>query len=224
MRVEAALCGTAKFQWRVGICDGPTFRGEDNMRFRKALLLFSLLMVCSMLAAETAKADTIVFHDLTDTVTVDGSSRLAPVSPAVVMCVGELCTVRLNAPTGYTFSSTTLPLLYRIAESAGGTVSDRLLHPVFVVGSSFVQFTFDSDVFEPGVVPCTTPGGVGTCDVVENGLLQLAGTITWSKTGSPNIIDSVGFESDVVPEPASLILFGSGLAIAGAFLRRRRHA
>jgi len=182
-------------------------------------------MVGSMLAGQSAKADTIVFHDLTDTVTVDGSTRLAPAAGATVMCTGEVCTVTLNAPTGLVFKSTTLPLLYRIAEgSLTGTVSDRFVHAAFVVGSSSVQFTFASDV-DPAVgVPCTTAGGIGTCDAVENGLVQIAGTITWGTPGTVanNIVDNVAYVSDVEPEPASLILFGSGLVIAGGFLRRRR--
>src|SRR6266566_2270628 len=152
------------------------------MRFWKAISVATLLIVGSILAGQSAQAETIVFHDLTDTVTVDGSSRLAPVPTATVMCVGEVCTVRLNAPTGLVYKSTTLPLLYRIAETPGGTVSDRFLHSAFTVGSGFVQFTFASDVFEPGVEPCSSVTGI--CNNVENGLLKIAGTITWDMMGT----------------------------------------
>jgi len=201
------------------------------MRFWKAISVASLLMVGSVLAGQSAHADTIVFHDLTDTVTVDGSGRLGPVAPNTVECNAlEVCRVTLNAPTGYVFSSSTLPTgLYRIREPGGVTVSDRffITPSTFVTGSTSVQFTFDSDVLEPGVVPCSSVTGI--CNVVENGLLQIIpGTITWSPNGiavpssAPNIVDNVGFTSDVEPEPASLILFGSGLVIAGGFLRRRR--
>jgi hypothetical protein len=185
-----------------------------------------------MLAGQSAKAETIAFHDLTDTVTVDGSSRVVPVAGS---CTGELCTVTLNAPTGFVFRSTTLPLLYRIAESVGGTVSDRFLHSAFGVGSSSVQFTFSSDVEGAVAVPCTSAGGVGVCDAVENGLLQTAATITWCLPATPggpcpantsvDMTDDIAFQSDLlaseVPEPASLLLFGSGFALAGGFLRRR---
>jgi hypothetical protein len=49
-------------------------------------------------------------------------------------------------------------------------------------------------------------------------MVQNLGDIKWSD----GTVDQINFKSGVAPEPASLMLFGSGLGIAAVFLRRRR--
>jgi hypothetical protein len=111
----------------------------------------------------------------------------------------------------------------------GGSLSPGMTS---LLGASTVVFTFHSGP------PPLTPGGpesnlgpcpiiqislVVGCNVIETGAPQLAGTITWSNgTLAPTTTDNIILASDgVEPEPATLILFGSGLVIAGGFLRRR---
>jgi hypothetical protein len=215
------------------------------MRFRKATVLVSLCVVCLVLVAQSAKADDIVFNDLTDTYSVTGA-----VSDVltVVACGVEpgICTVTLSKP-GYTISGTTLLPTFLMAESTSTTapgtpVSDGLnsLPPggsvggvTSLVGASSVVFTFHSDPpplvtggpeINLGPCPILQIDLVVGCNVTETGLPQLAGTITWT-SGTivlPTTTDNIIIQSDgVEPEPATLILFGSGLVLAGGFLRRR---
>jgi hypothetical protein len=59
---------------------------------------------------------------------------------------------------------------------------------------------------------------------VENGLPQLVRTISWTSLtpGGGTRTDNIYAVSDPESEPATLILFGSGLVLAGGFLRRHR--
>jgi len=145
----------------------------------------------------------------------------------------EACTVTLAAPVGAHFMKSNLPVSYTLDEG-NGTVSDELDPLVFVPLNAFVQFKFVSDTTpgvagEPPDLPCPPTG----CNITENGTVQQTFdatgtliTIDWA-VGTPSVNetivaqDTISFASEV-PEPGSLILLGSGLAITGGFLRRRR--
>ena len=210
------------------------------MRFRKVVFGVSVLLTCLTFVARSAKADDITFHDVQDALTVDGSasSRFIIPTGCTTTAALEACTVTLAAPFGAHFSGSNLPISYTISEG-NNTLSDEIDPLTFVASNPFVQFKFLSNgpgvggVGEPSVLPCPPTG----CNITENGTVQQTFdatgnliTIDWA-TGTPGseIIvgqDTISFESDVtpgeVPEPASLILFGSGLVMAGGFLRRRR--
>jgi hypothetical protein len=196
------------------------------MRFRNVTVLVSLFVVCFVLAAQSAKADDITFTDLTDTPTLGGSSRLSGITCSLTALV-ETCTAILTAPTG--FSAAAGLISFRLGEgSTTGNVSDAfvgVIVPATGLSPSFATLTFTSDL--PNAAG--EANGLGqcvflfltACNAVENGTPQLVGTITW-RNGTNTVTDNLRLTSDTSPEPASLILFGSGLVIAGGFLRRRR--
>src|ERR1700687_3217030 len=107
-------------------------RGGNNMRLRKATVLVCLFMVCFVLAAQSTKADSIIFRDLTDSPTLSGSNRLTEISCSSVT---ETCTATLLAP----FISATpagTGIVYRLGEgSTIGKVSDTFVG--FTPGSDF---------------------------------------------------------------------------------------
>lgn len=177
------------------------------MNLPKALLCASALIVGLMLAGQPAMASgvQVTFTESGDVLSV-GGMRITNVS-----CIAETCSVTLNAPTGATFVSTNLPATYTIDEG-NGIISDQLTGS-FTVGASSVTLTFTS--FDDSGAACPMSG----CNVVETGGLQFPGiNVHWND----GTVDTVGFQSDApVPEPASLILLGSGLAFVGGFLRRR---
>jgi hypothetical protein len=212
------------------------------MRFRKVPTIVSLFVVCFVLAAQSAKADDIIFTDLGDTISVTGTGRFLGLSASCTVGIAaELCSVTISAPTtGTYFGSTSLPNQLNflgsslsalgITEPGTSTLSDALVIG-HLVGSTTTKVTFLSD--PPATAGVEAPLGtcnqnflgiVIPCDFTETGGQDLAGTINWvTGVGTPPVAqDRVYFMSDVTPEPASLILFGSGLVIAGGFLRRRR--
>jgi hypothetical protein len=212
------------------------------MRFRKATVLVSLFVACFVLAARSAKADDIIFNDLGDTINVSGSSAVniilgcqqtgaanSDFCSVSVLRAGQTITgvsggnFVLDSNSTYTLAEdpakTLLSDTFNSTVVKGGpvvvSVSPRITF--FVPGSATFVFSSDLPGLEGVPVSCPTSG----CTATETGGQQEVGTITWSN----GVVDHIIVESAPEPEPASLILFGSGLVIAGGFLRRRnRHA
>jgi hypothetical protein len=190
------------------------------------LVLAGVVLICGPIpASATGTGVTITFNDATDVLSATGATCGGSI--VLVASIAESCTVTLTPPPGYSLGSPTFPPLYLIGESTGinAKISDSIvLLPVYDPNThalTSIMLTFLSDVDSVPALPCS-PLGVGRCNITEDGTVQTAGTITWTSTGLPNIVDTIKFQSDVTPEPASMILFGSGLVIAGGFLRRRR--
>jgi hypothetical protein len=203
--------------------------------FPKLVVLATLLVLCLTLSAQSAEATTVLISDTTDVVTVTG---------AVFNCIGESCTIKLIPPAGAHSLTTTLPNPFHLAEApataTSGTfqASDELNTnglgltngvsscPTTTNLSCTLQFISDpSSSMDPHL---TTPCQVNTSNCIpETGAPQDVGTINWysstNGTGTPLEIDTVQMASDAAePEPATLILFGSGFVMAGGFIWRRR--
>jgi hypothetical protein len=203
------------------------------MKYSKAVPFIGLLMFCFMLAAQSAKAGDIIFNDLGDIISVSPSS--GPVTILGRTCQNgaanlDACAVTLSR-AGLTITGVTGNFVlgsnstYRLAEDPAKTLlSDTFtslvlrggIFPIVGFVSGAATFGFISDNPSAEGVPALCPASL--CTATETGGPQEVGTITWSN----GVIDHIIIESDVAPEPASLILFGSGLVIAGGFLRRRR--
>lgn len=172
--------------------------------------LLALLALC--LASSPARADNIViFYDLTDTITATLNG--VPVN------------LNVHGPEEVWFSfSGGVPghednynYYVDLTEPGTGVISDRLAIYYNSAGNVAVRFCSDPSDFAfcaegiPGPAYYT---------MEENGLLQY---IIGVPPETENFWDKYYAQSEVepIPEPASLILFGSGLAGLAAILRRR---
>jgi len=124
------------------------------------------------------------------------------------------CVITISSPTGNPTSPTQS---LNIAE-AGQTqfVSDTVTASPGSSGTHSYSVTFTSD--PPGDSSGLAPIS-GAPSKNENGNVQDAFTLHWNDGTS----DTIQFRSDVdpVPEPGTIVLFGSSLVMAGGFLRRR---
>ena len=192
-----------------------------------------LFRSCLLVAVSTAFATpvppppsglTVTFNDLTDSLTataVGDTGRLSGGCSFSYSLGEETCDTEIVAPSGFQFSSSTgFPGLepfqggiLRIGETAltSGLLSDEIFAGAPAL--SLVLLDFGSDLNDNiGSCNATSP-----CQLVENGQVQVAGTITWVDANGVPVTDTVQFQSDVeptstVPEPTSLVLLATGLA------------
>ena len=212
------------------------------MGFQKATVLVSLLLAGFVLAAQSAKADSITFTEVGDTTNVSGTGRFAGLSGSscAPSSAEPLCIFSITAPPGFPLFSSVSNFnnvggsgtiwTFGIQEPGTNNLSDAILISNSVTG---VTITFWSDppaaagaAEVPVACGATVDGVAVPCNQPETGGTDFAGNITWdSGPGTPvSPPDSISYVSPTteVPEPASLMLFGSGLAIAAGFFRRRR--
>jgi hypothetical protein len=200
---------------------------------RLTLAFAAMLFVGLISQPPTALGDIIIFHDLTETVTVEhiGSADTA----TTASCLEDIgCPVGLTRAGATVVSATFGPIVISprslllggkigIAEDATlQFVSDEF---IAVSQSDFSAFVLNFDSLADGTqISCTDPSLTFGCTVVETGAVQTLGTIHWSSGDD----DTIQFESDVevaaaVPEPASALLLATACAILLPYTRRRRH-
>lgn len=174
----------------------------------------------------------ITINDLTDNLTVTPGGFIPPIT--IVSNSGEL--LHFTLPNVFPLPAST-HYADLLEDSVGGTPSDRL---IVTVTANLIDAQFASD---PAFL--AIPTGLGVVhdqDLVENGQSQLLIDLQACSVGNPAIaaicvtvapaselqflvVSDPGSDRQDVPEPATLLLLGSGLLwFAGAAWRRQHRA
>jgi hypothetical protein len=196
------------------------------MRPRLLLPLAVVALTLAWVGSASAISISLSFTDLVPgaDIVVDGVPGLNGIPPlpigvpVSVVTSPELATVTVGTQTA-TSTATSVGL----REPGTSLLSDRVTLRVFSLNTLPVGFqvAFESDAETP-------LSGIGLID--ETGLPQVAlqSSLTVPIAGSIDL--TVNLQSDLdnggsaVPEPSTLLLFGSSLAGVGAVWRRYRHS
>jgi len=180
------------------------------------------------MVALPARADEVRFNDLGDKVSAKSMPSASPSTVKIGKCglfnitiLGtpvsvEGCMATIVGPASFSAADTRLVTLIG---GDNGNISDAIIVTPDLSANT-VHVLFASDLDHPGVsgigVACP-PTVLGGCQVIESGGIQDGVKIKWSN----GVTDTVHFQSDVVPEPSSLLLLGSGLLAIAGYLKKR---
>jgi hypothetical protein len=203
----------------------------------KRVLTLAALLAVPLFVAVQVRADTIVIHDLTDTASVTQTGTSTTVSaipcPPSNPCTGEDSYFTIAAPTalggpnaitaftdyaGHTYTltpPTPFSAGYALTESGDLTAVSDEIDFELDSGTGLATILFSSDSENP-LALCN---GVN-CIEPETGLPQTLGVITWAD-GTTATVQVQSDINDVVPEPSSLLLFGTGLIGVAGTLKRK---
>ena len=190
------------------------------MRPRLLLALTVVALTLAWVGSANAVSISLSFTDLVPgaDIVVDGVPALPVGVPVTVFTSPELARVTIGTQT--TTSTTTS---VGLREPGTSLLSDRVTLQVYTLATLPVGFqvAFESDAE-------TALSGTGLID--ETGLPQIALQSSLSVPLVGSIDLTVNLQSDLenggstVPEPSTLLLFGSSLAGFGAVWRRYRHS
>lgn len=175
------------------------------------------LPVALFLTSVPGRADTFIFNDLNDIISLTQVGSNDTFSGG---CTLESCYLLVSTKNPSQEALRLFPILYvAIADPGGATFSDAIVaeQPIDVVFATYA-ISFASDPTPPSGTNCRdlTPPG---CQMTEDGTFQTAGTVNWFSPGTSTVVrtDTLIFASDAslpdseTPEPSSLLLFATGL-------------
>jgi hypothetical protein len=234
--------------WSGGV-DVKTHRMQDILKPAKPILGWAFLTCLSLgsLAAGSVRADTISGETITFKDLTDGKPIVDEAGGSRFNCTLniEFASCTLTAPTNASYQSNDISPTGKPGDGkflvepgpspvpGENAISDLLTwegantNPN--TGPIAASFLFQSD---SGVALGGCPADLQKfpqCFFFEDGTAQKVGTITWFD-GTNFIVDTIQIQSDVneppeptstVPEPGTLVLFGSGLVSVIGFARRK---
>src|SRR5262249_52856325 len=151
-------------------------------------------------------ADTILFNDLTDNVSVSTTSTRVTGVTCAVNSLFESCALTLlppGSPPATLLSGA--PVTIFIGENPGASnVSDEVVIGLASPPGTGITINFfsDNDANPGSLGQCFTPPVIVPCNLVENGAVQTAAQLVWSN----GTVDIIQFQSDVAEPSAWLML------------------
>ncbi len=167
-------------------------------------LVFAVLVVL-FITVSSATADTILFNDLTDNVSITTISTRVTAISCGINSLFEFCDFTLAPPSSTATLLSPSAATFGIAEAGSTSASDEIAYGQ-IVGSQILTFNFFSDL-DPGATIATCSPPITNC-LVETGAVQTAFQLFWSN----GTVDTIQFQSEV-PELPSIILLAIGMAL-----------
>jgi hypothetical protein len=177
-------------------------------------ILSNAVLIAGLMTAPLAHADIFIFNDLD--IGVPTITQIGVNASITSNCQNEGCTTLISHVNGAT-TTTYPPELVAASEPGFPNLASDVIELFDNRGQKGQEVVFLS-LDDANLPLCAAFVTNGICQLVEDGKVQTAATLTWSDGST----DTIQFQSRVsaVPLPASVWLFSSVLAGFGLFRKR----